>query len=91
MTHEWNSQALLQPSSDYWHACILQTGVAFDIFFLLGKMTLPLPEIPQKTASDNRSLKYLLNGLTAMGLLVKTGDSYNNSDSSAPKFNYNSH
>jgi hypothetical protein len=79
MVREWNVGALLSISSAYWRGCTLQAGVRLNLFTVLSDGILPLANITQKTGTDSRGTEYLLNALSAMGLLIKVEDSYRNS------------
>jgi predicted O-methyltransferase YrrM len=81
MTSEWNTATLLNTSSAYWRGCTLQAGVRLELFTHLGKRSLTLSDITGITKTDGRGMEFLLNALSAMGLLFKTGDSYKNTDS----------
>ncbi|MDR3630173.1 MAG: methyltransferase [Desulfocapsaceae bacterium] len=66
-------------SSAYWRGCALQAGVRLEIFSILADEALPLSRIAERADSDHRGMEYLLNALSAMGLLDKQGDTYRNS------------
>ena len=78
-TMNWNPGTLLEMSGYYWRTCTLHTGVKLDIFTAIGPDTLSCADINKKIKADPRGLALLLNALTAMGLLVKTGETYANS------------
>ena len=67
---------LLQLSGGYWSTCALHTAVKLDIFTHLSSGDLTATEISCLTCSDERGMFMLLNALSAMGLLRKTGNSY---------------
>lgn len=79
MVRDWDTGTLLSVSSAYWRGCALQAGVRLDVFTVLADRILTLYEFTEKTGTNNRGAEYLLNALSAMGLLIKTGDSYSNS------------
>lgn len=79
MVREWNVGTLLSVSSAYWRGCALQTGVRLSLFTVLADGSLTLSKIIKKTGTDSRGTEYLLNALSAMGLLIKVEDSYKNS------------
>jgi hypothetical protein len=76
----WNPGQLLKVSGDYWQTCALHGGVKLDVFTLIGGSRLTAGEIAQKLHGDLRGVTMLLNALTAMKLLVKTGDAFAGSD-----------
>ncbi len=79
MVREWNAGTFLSVSSAYWHGCALQAGVRLELFTVLADRMSTLSEIAGKTQTDRRGMEYLLNALSAMGLLIKEDDSYRNS------------
>jgi predicted O-methyltransferase YrrM len=74
---------LLEISGNYWKSCALHAGVKLDVFTALDGADPTGEEIAQELGADQRGLTMLLNTLTAMGLLLKRGDSYANTPSSA--------
>jgi len=70
--YSWNPAELLQLSGGYWGACALHAGVKLDLFSHAGTAA----ELAEATASDVRGLEMLMNALTAMGLMEKSGDRY---------------
>ncbi|THB80576.1 MAG: methyltransferase domain-containing protein [Desulfobacteraceae bacterium] len=79
-TPEWNPGTLMQASGYYWRTCTLHTGVKLDVFTVIGSDTLTATEVAARIQSDERATATLLNALSALGLLIKTGDQYRNSD-----------
>ena len=79
MVTEWNAGTFLSVSSAYWRGCALQAGVRLELFTILADRVSTLSEITGKTKTDSRGMEYLLNALSAMGLLIKVDDSYRNS------------
>lgn len=84
MIHDkkWTVGKLLSTSSGYWRGCTLQAGVRLDLFTVLDKEKLSVAEIAAEIGADKRGLELLLNGLSAMGLLVKEGPTYANTPES---------
>lgn len=90
---EWTVGDLLKTSSGYWQGCSLQAGVRLEIFTVIDGGNLSLSDIAVKIESDERGTEYLLNALSAMGLLVKENGGYSNSpaafeflSSNSPKY-----
>ncbi len=79
---QWNPGTLLETSGYYWKTCTLHTGVKLDIFTVIGKKKLSVTDICEKINADSRGVYVLLNALSAMGLLIKSGSFYSNSSSS---------
>ena len=79
MQKEWSAGALLAVSSAYWRGCALQAGVRLGVFTVIHDERLHLEEIARSMGADIRGTEYLLNALSAMGLLHKDGALYANS------------
>ena len=69
---------LLEISGNYWKACTLHAGVKLDLFTVIGDEQVTSENIAQRLEADKRGVAMLLNALTAMGLLTKTGNNYSN-------------
>ena len=67
----WTPGTLLEMSGYYWKTCTLHAGVKLDVFTLLGTDTLSGETMAKKMGLEQRGLTLLLNGLTALGLLIK--------------------
>ena len=67
---------LLALSGGYWKACALQAGAMLDVFTPLGDGGLTASALADTLGCDARALGMLLNALTAMELLVKSGPDY---------------
>ena len=78
-TMNWNPGTLLEMSGYYWRTCTLHTGVKLNIFTAIGSDCLSCDTINKKIKADKRGLTRLLNALAAMGLLIKTDETYSNS------------
>jgi ubiquinone/menaquinone biosynthesis C-methylase UbiE len=74
----WHPGKILELSGSYWQACTLHTGVKLDLFTLIGDGVMTPDQLARRAAADVRGIKLLLNALSAMGLINKTGDSYAN-------------
>ena len=75
---DWDPEQLLRMSGIYWQSCALHAGVKLDVFTAIGKERLTEVETAGKIGGDPRGVGMLLNALTAMKLLVKTGGRYGN-------------
>jgi len=71
-----NAAELLQISNNYWSACALHAGVKLDLFTPLSACPHSATDLADLIGCDSRALAMLLDALTAMGLLEKTGASY---------------
>jgi SAM-dependent methyltransferase len=70
---------LLALSGGYWPACALHAGVMLDVFTPLGQGTregMTTSELAATLDCDPRALGMLLDALAAMGLLVKSGQTF---------------
>jgi len=79
MTKKWDAGSLIGTSSAYWRGCTLQAAVRLEVFTVLGKQQKSLESISKTIKSDQRGTEFLLNGLSGMELLEKSGQSYQNS------------
>jgi SAM-dependent methyltransferase len=74
-----NPGELLEISGYFWKTCALHAAVKLDVFTAIGDAQLTGKEISKKLSGSQRGVERLLNGLTAMDLLVKTDGKYANS------------
>jgi len=82
---EWNPGLLLKLSGSYWQTCALHTAVKLNLFTTIGQETMATKEVAAKAGLHEGALARLLDALTAMQLLVKENDYYQNTPS-AVKF-----
>lgn len=75
-TATWTLPELLQLSGGYWAACALHAGVRHDIFTPLESNELTSAEVAVACKTDPRATSMLLDGLTALKLLVKSDNRY---------------
>jgi SAM-dependent methyltransferase len=87
---EWNIPALLQLSGGYWAACALHTGVKLNLFNILQDNAKTAEEISAKACTNARATGMLLDALTSLNLLVKRGNTYENTTFSAKVLDKNS-
>lgn len=80
MQKEWSAGELLAVSSAYWRGCALQAGVRLGLFTVIHDERRSLDDIARAIGADIRGTEYLLNALSAMGLLAKGGSYYTNSE-----------
>ena len=79
MENEWHPGRLLSVSSAYWRGCTLQSGVKLKIFSALGTGPRSAEAVAREIGADDRATGLLLDALSAMGLVQKSGDQYQNS------------
>ena len=72
----WTIPELLQFSGSYWGACALHTGVKLGVFSALSDGAKGHEAVAQHCGLDQRATAMLLDALAAIGLLVKSADSY---------------
>lgn len=80
---EWNIPALLQLSGGYWATCALHAGVKLNLFSVLEGTSKTAEEIAANANTDARATGMLLDALTSLNLLVKRGNTYENTAFSA--------
>ena len=78
MKKEWTVGDLLSTSSAYWRGCTLQAGVRLAIFSVIHDRHMTLAEVAELIGADQRGTEYILNALSAMGLLIKEDTLYSN-------------
>lgn len=69
-------EEILELARDFMACRILLSGAELGLFTLLTPASLSAQEIADRIAGDLRSLTILLDALSAMGLLIKRGDTY---------------
>jgi SAM-dependent methyltransferase len=72
----WTAPKLLELSDSYWSTCTLHAAVKLDLFTPLSAEPLTAFDLAEKLQCDSRSLTMLLNALTALGLLQKSGEAF---------------
>jgi hypothetical protein len=77
-TQQWHPGTLLELSGYFWKTCTLHAAVKLDVFTAAGDQTLTAEELASKLEVDPNGLERLLNALTAMTLLSKSGDKFSN-------------
>lgn len=86
----WTPGRLLETSSNYWTACALHAGLKLGIFTAIGAGNDRLDTLLSVTGCDRRGLSMLLDALTALGLLRKSGESYANTTIAAERLDHRS-
>ena len=77
-TNEWTPAMALETSGSYWAASTLHSAIKLDLFTILGDRQSDIKEIARIINSDERGLSMLLNALSALKLISKTGKKYSN-------------
>ena len=71
-----NQADILSLARNFMECRILLSGAELDLFTLLASGPLSAREIAEKTRTDLRGLIILLDAISAMGLLIKQGQTY---------------
>ena len=71
-------EELLRTVDAFTDSRTLIAGVELDLFTHLGKKSAAAKEIARKADASPEGVEFLLNALTGMGLLAKTGERYRN-------------
>jgi hypothetical protein len=80
---QWHPGKLLETSGYYWKTCTLHAGVKLDLFTIIGNREMTSEAVAARLNGDKDGTERLLNALVAMGLLVKRGDLFVNTEASA--------
>ena len=67
---------ILRLMRDYQPACVLGAAAELNLFTLLGDRSRSAVELAEEASADPRAMAMLLDALTALRLLEKTGDRY---------------
>jgi SAM-dependent methyltransferase len=78
---QWNPGKLMRVSGAFWESFPLHVAVDLDVFTFIGEGSLSAQEIALKWKGKERSVRMLLDAITAMGLLEKKADKYSNTES----------
>ncbi len=71
-----NVAELLQLSGAFWTTGAIHAGVKLDVFSPLAQKPMTAAELASRLKADERALAMLLNALTALELLEKTGETF---------------
>lgn len=80
MKQDWNVGMLLGVSSGYWRGCALQAAVRLKLFTVIGHHPATAEDIAERASTNSRATALLLDALSAMGLVNKSGGVYANRD-----------
>jgi SAM-dependent methyltransferase len=72
----WTIPELLSFTGSYWGVCALHTGVKLNVFSQLEDSALDASGVAALIGTDARATGLLLDALTALGLLTKSGVLY---------------
>ena len=79
---QWDAGKLLALSGQYWQTCTLHAGVKLEIFTLIDGDRVTARELSEQIHADERGVTALLDALSALELVVKTGNRYANTPES---------
>jgi len=74
---------ILDIASGYWNACALHAAVKIGLFTALGAQARTCAGLAGELECNETALELLCNALTAMGLLVKEGERYANTEAAS--------
>jgi len=77
---KWTATKILDISAAYWQSCALHAAVNLDVFTQLAHECRNGDDLAELLGADRRGVAVLLNALAAMGLLVKKGECYFNTE-----------
>lgn len=77
-------ETVLSLARSFMECRILLSGAELNLFTILTPAPLPAQEVANKIGADSRAFTILLDALTALGLLVKRGESYQCDPSVSP-------
>ncbi len=78
--HPSSPEEILKLANDFMGSRILLSAAELDLFTLLGEIPRSAQDIAERIGADVRALTVLLDALSAMGLLIKDGQSYRSAD-----------
>ncbi len=78
MDRQWSVGKLLSTSSGYWRGCTIQAAVRLKIFSAMAAGPCDASQVAEALGSDVRATGLLLDALTAMNLLQKSADTFDN-------------
>ena len=87
---QWHPGELLEISGDYWKTCTLHAGVKLDVFTALGEDRLSARVLADRLNTSSDGLERLLDALSAMQLLRRYADGYENTRASLAYLVYTS-
>ncbi len=73
---KWSADALLELGRSYQAAAVFAAAAELDLFSALKAESLTAAELAQKLGCEERGLAILLDALSSLGLLMKTGQRY---------------
>ncbi|MCL5270529.1 MAG: acetylserotonin O-methyltransferase [bacterium] len=76
MKQDTEMQKLMGIMRGFWHSRILFAGAEIGLFDALAKRPQSVREVTARLETDPRGTEILLNALTALGVLCKTGTRY---------------
>ena len=79
---QWHPGELLEISGNYWKTCTLHAAVKLDVFTAIGRDRLSARVLADRLNASRDGLERLLDALSAMQLIRRHGDGYENSPSS---------
>jgi predicted O-methyltransferase YrrM len=76
MTHDWTAESLLELGRSYQRSQPLLAAAEIGLFETLAEKAKSASQVADALATDPRATEFLLNALTALGVLDKSGDTF---------------
>jgi predicted O-methyltransferase YrrM len=84
MPTSWTAEKVTELARSYQEACVLATAVDFDLFTRLVNGSSTADNVAAALNTNPRATRFLLDALTALGLIEKAGERYHVPDQIAP-------
>lgn len=75
----WSALKIMETASSYWRSCTLHAAIGLDLFTHLGDRQRTATDMARAMQTDPHATAALLDALSAMQLLQKNGDRFQNS------------
>src|ERR1035437_5012274 len=76
MATKWTAEKILDVATGYRKACVLAAAVDLELFDAMIGRRLTAAQITRRIKGDRRSVTIILDALTALALLKKSGGHY---------------
>lgn len=80
--NQWTPDRLVKTSGAYWETCALHAALALDLFTRIGDSRVDRQTLADQLDAPADGVGRLLDAVCAMGLLLKEGEVYANSEAS---------
>lgn len=76
---DWTPEKLIGMSGSYWQVCALHASVKLGIYTAMSGSRQTASEVAEKIKTDKRATAMLLDACVSLGLILKNGETYENS------------